>query len=132
MQSVLEMTRNGNGAAHGGGEVLPAIRLNVGAGNTHLTGFVNLDHKSGQEAHPLDYPDDSVEEIVASHVLEHFSHREVAEVLQGWVNKLKPGGKIRLAVPDFETVARDYLAGLPVNVQGYVMGGHNDADDHHG
>ncbi len=45
---------------------------------------------------------------------------------------LAPGGKIRIAVPDFEEVAGLYLKGAPVNVQGYVMGGHNDGDDWHG
>jgi FkbM family methyltransferase len=107
-------------------------RLNLGAGGTHLTGFTNVDRKLDTEVYPLPYPDDSIEEIVASHVLEHFSHRETSLVLQEWVRVLKPGGKVRLAVPDFEEVARLYLAGAAVNVQGYVMGGHCDSDDRHG
>lgn len=108
------------------------LRLHIGAGNIHLSGFVDIDRKNGKEAYPLDVADGSVEEIVASHVLEHFSHRDVSIVLQHWVSKLKPGGKIRLAVPDFEIVAREYLAGKPINVQGYVMGGHSDQNDMHG
>ncbi len=107
-------------------------RLHIGGGSVHLSGFVNLDRKDGQEAYPLTQPDNSVEEILASHVLEHFSHRDVSLVLQDWVRVLKPGGKLRLAVPDFEIVAKDYLAGQPVNVQGFVMGGHVDGDDIHG
>lgn len=107
-------------------------RLNLGAGMVHLSGFEEWDRKAGREVYPLDVPDGSVEEILASHILEHFSHREVSLVLQDWVAKLRPGGKILLAVPDFEDVSRRYLAGEPVNVQGYVMGGHNDADDRHG
>ncbi len=108
------------------------LRLNLGAGATTLPGFTNVDRKLGTEVYPLPYPDSSVEEIVASHVLEHFGHREIRTVMRDWVRTLRPGGKIRLAVPDFEEVARLYLAGAPVNVQGYVMGGHSDADDHHG
>lgn len=108
------------------------LRLNLGAGNVHLSGFTPIDRKGGKEVYPLDCPDNSVEEIVASHVLEHFSHRDVEAVLKHWVAKLKPGGKVRLAVPDFEKLATLYLEGAPVNVQGYVMGGHNDADDRHG
>jgi FkbM family methyltransferase len=108
------------------------LRLNLGAGGTHLSGFTNVDRKLDTEVYPLPYEDGSVEEIVASHVLEHFSHRETSVVLQEWVRVLKPGGKIRLAVPDFEEVARLYLAGHAVNVQGYVMGGHCDGDDRHG
>lgn len=119
-------------------EVLPihetnghAVRLNLGAGATRLAGFQSIDRKEGTEVYPLDVPDGSVEEILASHVLEHFSHRETGAVLAHWVQKLKPGGKIRLAVPDFEIVAKEYLAGEPINVQGYVMGGHVDGDDFH-
>ncbi len=91
-----------------------------------------MDRKIGTEIYPLAYADESVSEIVASHCLEHFSHRQTCFVLQDWVRVLKPGGKIRIAVPDFEEVAKLYLAGAPVNVQGYVMGGHNDGDDKHG
>lgn len=108
-----------------------AVRLNVGGGNTHLTGFLNVDRKDGQEAYPLSHADNSVEEIYASHVLEHFSHVDVGTVLEHWFQKLRPGGKIRLAVPDFEDVAKRYLDGEPINVQGYVMGGQTDINDFH-
>ena len=107
------------------------LRLNLGAGRVDLPGFTNVDRKTGNEVYPLSLPNESVEEIVASHVLEHFSHREIRAVLTDWVRVLKPGGKIRIAVPDTEEVARLYLAGAPVNIQGYLMGGHNDADDFH-
>jgi predicted SAM-dependent methyltransferase len=110
----------------------PGLRLNLGAGEVNIPGFTNVDRKTGQEVYPLAYEDGSVDEILASHVLEHFSHRESGVVLNHWVQKLKPGGKIRLAVPDFELLAKEYLAGKPLNVQGYVMGGHVDADDRHG
>lgn len=109
-----------------------AKRLNIGGGDTYLKGFVNIDRKNGQEAYPLAQEDGSVDEILASHVLEHFSHRQTSEVLQHWVQKLAPGGRIRIAVPDFEKVAQQYLDGAAINVQGYVMGGHVDSDDHHG
>jgi hypothetical protein len=121
--------------AEGNGSVVVAsepVRLNLGAGGTHLLGFANVDRKEGSEVYPLPHADGSVSEIVASHVLEHFSHRDVFGVLSHWVEKLKPGGKIRLAVPDFEAVAKDYLAGKPVNVQGYTMGSHSDDNDFHG
>lgn len=129
MTAVAEAERH---TENGHAAPLPVRRLNLGAGNVHLSGFEAVDRKTGGEVYPLPHPDGSVEEIVASHVLEHFSHREVAAVLTHWVAKLKPGGKIRLAVPDFEQIAQLYLEGAPVNAQGHVMGGHNDADDRHG
>jgi predicted SAM-dependent methyltransferase len=107
------------------------VRLNIGAGPTALEGFTPIDCKNGDQAYPLKHEDGSVEEIYASHVLEHFSHRNTPEVLKHWVSKLKPGGRLRIAVPDFGWVARSYVAGEPINTQGYVMGGHVDEDDHH-
>jgi predicted SAM-dependent methyltransferase len=108
------------------------VRLNLGAGAAAIDGYTSIDRKDGQEVYPLAYDDNSVDEIYASHVLEHFSHRETHKVLANWVAKLKPGGLLRLAVPDFTWVAKRYLDGEPINTMGFVMGGHVDEDDHHG
>lgn len=131
--------RNGHAGHNGHARPAPtlpavpaAVRLNLGSGPVHVAGFESWDRKTGREAYPLPHADGTVEEILASHVLEHFSWREAGTVLADWVRVLKPGGRIRLAVPDFEAVARHYLAGEQLNVQGYVMGGHCDADDRHG
>jgi len=109
-----------------------AIRLNLGAGDVKIPGYKAIDRKDGAEVYPLDAADGSVDEIRASHVFEHFSHRHGPTVLADWVRALKPGGLLRIAVPDFETISRAYLAGAPIPTEGYVMGGHVDADDHHG
>jgi predicted SAM-dependent methyltransferase len=106
--------------------------LNLGAGSVEIPGYTPVDRKDGQEAYPLNYEDGSVDTIYASHVLEHFSHTEIHKVLAHWMEKLKPGGLLRLAVPDFTWVAQHYLDGEPINTMGYVMGGHVDDDDHHG
>jgi hypothetical protein len=90
-----------------------------------------MGHDHGTEIYPLDVPDSSVDVIRASHVLEHFSQLNTVAVLQNWVSKLKPGGLMRVAVPNFEWIARKYLDGEPINVQGYTMGGQTDADDFH-
>jgi len=117
---------NGHGPGH-------ARKLNLGAGGQPLPGYENLDRKTGQEVFPLpQLADNSVDEVRASHVLEHFSHREIPAVLAEWLRVLKPGGLLKIAVPDFEWIARNYLAGEPIEVQGYTMGGHIDADDRHG
>lgn len=108
-----------------------AVRLNLGAGDTQLDGYASIDRKNGKEVFPLDCPDESVEEIYASHILEHFKHGEVSDVLNEWVRKLKPGGRIRIAVPDFKWIAENYLDRKPINVQGYTMGGQVDGDDIH-
>ena len=107
------------------------MKLNLGSGEQLLAGYENLDIKRGQSIFPLSAEDGSVEEIRASHVLEHFAHGEITAVLRDWVQKLKPGGVLKIAVPDFAWIAGQYLAGAPIPTEGYVMGGQVDAHDFH-
>jgi hypothetical protein len=107
------------------------MKLNLGAGDVPLDGYLNLDRKTGGEAFPLPYDDNSVEEIRASHVLEHFPHGQVTAVIAEWVRVLKPGGRLRIAVPNFGQIARAYADGQAINAQGFLMGGQLDQDDYH-
>lgn len=107
------------------------MKFNLGAGEQPLDGWQNLDLKTGHTIYPLPVADGSADEIRASHVLEHFPRADVVAVVTDWVRALKPGGTLRLAVPDFRKVAEDYLAGKPGNPQGYIMGGQVDAADYH-
>ena len=107
------------------------IRLNLGAGDVPLEGYTPIDRKLGEEVYPLAYPDSSVEDIRASHILEHFGHNEVSGVVNHWVEKLKPGGRLRIAVPDFKWICERYQAGVPIPLQGYLMGGQVDENDLH-
>lgn len=107
------------------------VKLNLGAGPNPAPGYINLDRKTGQEVYPLAYADDSVDEIRASHVLEHFGHGVVVDVLKDWFRALKPGGIMKIAVPDLEWIAQNYLSGGDINTQSYLMGGQTDADDQH-
>jgi len=107
------------------------VRLNLGAGGVPIQGWENLDRKTGDEIFPLGRQPASVDVIRASHVLEHFPHESIQSVVNDWVASLKPGGLLQIAVPDFELIARAYLAGAEIPVQGYVMGGQVDSDDFH-
>jgi hypothetical protein len=107
------------------------VRLNLGAGDTVLDGFVSIDRKRGTEAYPLDCADASVQEIYASHILEHFPAAQIQDVVTHWTHKLVPGGRIRIAVPDFEWIAKRYLEGAPIPSQAYAMGGQIDENDYH-
>lgn len=118
------------------------IKLNIGAGRVPVDGYIPVDCKSGGEAYPLHVPngpwpdghvpDESVSEIRASHVLEHFSHRITFDVLREWVRVLMPGGKLRIAVPDLDRCMAARQAGKPWPIEQYLMGGHTDDDDFHG
>lgn len=109
------------------------MKLNIGAGGSNLPGFTPVDIKAGKKAFPLDVQPGSVEEIYASHILEHFSYRDVPAVLADWFKALQPGGRLRVAVPDFAKLAAATLNGnaAAYPIEGAIMGGHVDADDVH-
>ena len=107
------------------------MRLNLGSGAHPIAGYANIDIKDGNVAYPLEYADNTIEEIRASHILEHFSHTRTHEILSHWAAKLKPGGVLRISVPDLDWIIEQYRAGAQVNVQGYLMGGQVDKHDYH-
>src|SRR6185437_12896179 len=106
-----------------------ALKLDLGAGKRWPQGFIPLGHDHGSEIYPLPYADESVDEIRASHVLEHFPKAQAPAVIADWVRALKKGGKLKIAVPDFAKIAEGYLAGRVGQHESYVVGGQTDQDD---
>lgn len=111
------------------------IRLDLGAGPIVRPGHKPMGRDYGSEIFPLTFEDCTVDEIVASHVLEHFSHRIVAAVVREWARVLKRGGRLRIAVPDFAKIARWYLDGRPElpawPFEFVLMGAQRDGNDFH-
>lgn len=105
------------------------IKLNIGAGATKLEGWTPIDRKIGLEAYPLAYDDNSVDEIRASHILEHFSFAQAIEAVQEWHRVLKPGGRMRIAVPGFDSIVE--LSHHDRAWPFYLMGGQTDENDFH-
>jgi ubiquinone/menaquinone biosynthesis C-methylase UbiE len=58
---------------------------------------------------PLPFPSNSVSAIYGSHVLEHLYREDGQELLLECKRVLKPGGLIRLVVPDVQAMVLDYL-----------------------
>lgn len=109
------------------------IKLNLGGGHKHvLPGFVNVDISEGKSAYPLpEYADNSVDEIRASHLLEHFPYEQSQSVMAEWVRVLKPWGLIKIAVPDLDKIVDGYVGGSRENHEAHIMGGHVDEHDAH-
>jgi predicted SAM-dependent methyltransferase len=57
----------------------------------------------------LPYPDNSIDSIYAGHILEHFSFREVDEILNVWVKILKQGGDLYVKVPNTKHLCEQIL-----------------------
>lgn len=107
------------------------MKLNIGDGDNAVEGYVGLDIQRGQDATVLEYETGSIEEVRASHVLEHFPHDHILKVLKEWVRVLQPGGVLKIAVPDFRELAQRYLNGEAIPIQSYVMGGQFHEHDFH-
>lgn len=107
------------------------LKLDLGAGSVSQPGFTPMGSAHGTDIFPLRWPDASVDEIRASHCLEHFPKSQRDDVLREWVRVLKPGGRLRVAVPDFEKIAQNYLDGVAQPTEAFVMGGQTDALDYH-
>jgi hypothetical protein len=86
---------------------MPKLRLNLGSGDKYLEGYVNVD-KFGKpdvrhdlEKTPWPWKDDSVEEVILSHVLEHLG-RETAtyeRIIKELYRVCCDGARILIQVP---------------------------------
>ena len=90
------------------------MKLNLGSGEAHVEGYVNIDlHTKADIKHdlttPLPYKDNSVDEIRAIHVIEHFTRDEWEFVRKDWLRVLKPKGKMLLVCPNFPLMCQGYL-----------------------
>ena len=83
---------------------------NFGEEWIHIDGG-NYNHLNYKDITKLEFEDNSVDLIYASHVLEYFDIIEVKPILHEWRRVLKPGGILRIAVPDFESMNRLYHNG---------------------
>lgn len=109
------------------------MRLHIGCGDKFLPGYLHFDERAfshvdyvGKAEDLSIFGDESVEEIYACHILEHFRRADVLKVLQEWFRVLCTGGVLRIAVPDFNAIAQTYLADHDLeSVMGLLYGGQN-------
>ena len=93
--------------------------INVGCGSHFHQDWINLDLMSGipgvlkydlRQGLPFDEGECDV--IYHSHLLEHLTHEAGRRFLCDCFRALKPGGILRVVVPDLEEIVRVYLASL--------------------
>ena len=97
------------------------MKLHIGCGERYLPGWKHLDARKfphvdyvTDKLDKLDmFADNSIAEIYACHILEHFNRNEVCYeggVLKEWHRVLETGGSLRIAVPNFEAIVAEYLS----------------------
>lgn len=121
-------------------KVLPyPLRLNLGCGKDFRDGFINIDMFSDNpyvvymDIRSLQFEDNSVDMILASDILEHFSHREVDTLLAEWARVLRPGGEIIIRCPNLKLQIDAYVRGdWDADIASYmIFGGQTNPGDYH-
>jgi SAM-dependent methyltransferase len=91
------------------------MKLHLGCGKRYIPGFTHvdladfphIDYNHNIRTLPM-FEDDSTNLIYACHCLEYFDRIEAVEVLKEWRRVLKPGGIVRLSVPDLWALMEVY------------------------
>lgn len=122
------------------------IRIHVGCGSNVLDGYTNIDlFPSGvpdvqqSDLFALALTDDSVDEILAEHVVEHMSFKEEEAFFFEAFRVLKPGGLLEIEVPDMEWLCERFLSGTEgfpsfyrIGVDGHYFGNGSSASSRWG
>lgn len=93
--------------------------LNFGCGSALHPEWINLDSSAAAPdvvvhdlRRGLPFPSNSFDAAYGSHVLEHLEPDAASRLLRECHRILRPGGILRIVVPDLETIARLYLDSL--------------------
>ena len=91
------------------------MKLHIG-GQTVKDGWkvLNIQKKDGVDfvgdlTDLSQFSDNSIEEVYASHVLEHVAQKKVLDTLKGVNRILKKGGKFYISVPDMDVLCKIFI-----------------------
>lgn len=118
------------------------LGVHVGCGEKFIPGLIHVDIVAAPHIDFVERVDTmpyfssgSVDFLYASHVLEHFGRLEFGAVLREWFRVLKPGGILRLSVPDFAACVKWYASTGRLDgddgLLGLLCGGQRNEYDFH-
>ncbi len=107
-------------------------RVNLGCGNRFHPAWINID-MSAQAAgvvkadlsKGIPLADSSCDVVYHAAVLEHIRRADAPAFLEECLRVLRPGGMIRVGVPDLEGICREYLRSLEEAVAGTTDAEHD-------
>lgn len=100
------------------------LKLNIGCGRDIKESYLNVDIRKVDisneaddgrdmsrifmrldlEKIPYPFESESIDEILANDIIEHFSYRYIEYIVREWHRILKNGGILRIKTPDFENI----------------------------
>jgi len=115
------------------------ILLNLGCGLDVREGFINIDLFSDNpnvvkmDIRKLNFPDNYADLILASDILEHFSHRQTSMILAEWSRVLKPNATIIIRCPSLKLQVKAYSENKwNADIASYmIFGGQTNPGDYH-
>ena len=112
------------------------ILIHLGCGDVNSPEFINVDARSAPHVHYVRdvrdlsvFPDNYADLVYACHILEHIRRAAMKKTLWEWRRIIKPGGILRLSVPDFDALLDIYDAcGHDIDsITAPLMGGQENA-----
>ncbi len=90
------------------------IKLELGAGKRKMKGWATIDMNDSCDIFmdlrsPIPFPDNSVDQIYSSHVLEHFYYQDLVNLVAECYRVLKKSGSFKVAVPNAKIYLDAYL-----------------------
>jgi len=90
------------------------LKVNLASGHFPLPEYLNIDlynPKADLKADVLSLPltDNSVDEAVAIHIIEHFHYYDGQAALKEWYRILKPDGRLIIECPDILNVCKKFV-----------------------
>lgn len=128
-----------------GVKVIIGTRTWIGSDWTHVDADSSSLRDNKGNSHPVDIVADAkkikqiksgtVDYVFSSECLEHFPWAEIEAVVSEWCRLLKPGGQIRIEVPDFKAACQQMLSSegfeLDWAMQQIFFGGQSSKFDFH-
>jgi len=91
------------------------VYIHLGCGDVNSPEFINVDTRFFSHVHRISrveslkfFQDNFADLIYTSHTLEHIPMRKVKNTILEWKRILKPGGVLRISVPDFDKIIKIY------------------------
>jgi predicted SAM-dependent methyltransferase len=94
------------------------VLVNLGSGKDYRRSYINVDINIVFKRdmwldlrNPLPFRDATVDGIFCSHTFEHFAHEQTLRLARECRRVLRPGGVLRVGVPDFVPAIQAYTTG---------------------